>query len=139
LPATRSLVRAKRVLAAMPGGGGTPIASALSECLQQAQQLGRQGLTPLLVVLSDGRANVSLEGIGGRAQAHSDAMGLAQRVRLMGVSSVWVDTAPQPEPLAQALSHAMGARYVPMPQVRSQQLAQVMQSAMSEARTSAAV
>ena len=103
MPATRSLVRAKRVLAAMPGGGGTPIASALSECLQQAQQLGRQGLTPLLVVLSDGRANVSLEGIGGRAQAHSDAMGLAQRVRLMGVSSVWVDTAPQPEPLAQAL------------------------------------
>ncbi len=139
LPATRSLVRAKRVLAAMPGGGGTPIASALVECLQQAQQLGRQGLTPLLVVLSDGRANVSLEGIGGRAQAHSDALGLAQRVRLMGVSSVWVDTAPQPEPLAQALSDAMGARYLPMPQVRAQQLAQVMQSAMSEARVSAMV
>ncbi|NBO13865.1 MAG: VWA domain-containing protein [Betaproteobacteria bacterium] len=137
LPATRSLVRAKRVLAAMTGGGGTPIASALSECVQQAMQLGRQGLTPLLIVLSDGRANVSLEGIGGRAQAHSDAMGLAQRVRLMGLSSVWVDTAPQPEPLAQALSNAMGARYVPMPQVRSQQLAQVMQSAMSEARITA--
>ena len=62
---------------------------------------------------------------------------ISQRVRLMGLSSVWVDTAPQPEPLAQALSNAMGARYVPMPQVRSQQLAQVMQSAMSEARITA--
>ncbi|MEY2780862.1 MAG: Magnesium-chelatase 60 kDa subunit [Pseudomonadota bacterium] len=132
LPTTRSLVRAKRVLAAMPGGGGTPIASALSLCMMQAQGMMRQGMTPLLVVLSDGRANVNLEGIGGREQAHRDAMSLAQRIRIEGLASVWVDTAPQPEPLAQTLSAAMSARYVPMPQVRSERLASVMHHAMAE-------
>ena len=102
----------------------------------QAQGMKRQGMTPLLVVLSDGRANVSLEGIGGREQAHRDALSLAQRMRIEGLASVWVDTAPQPEPLAQTLSAAMSARYVPMPQVRSERLAAVMHHAMAEVHSS---
>ena len=44
----------------VPGGGGTPLATALQLACVQAQSLQRNGVTPLLVVLSDGRANVTL-------------------------------------------------------------------------------
>jgi magnesium chelatase subunit D len=73
LPMTRSLVRAKRAMTGLPGGGGTPLALALKMACEQAAQLHRQGVTPILVVLSDGRANVTLQGLGGRAQAQADA------------------------------------------------------------------
>lgn len=126
LPPTRSLVRAKRALAGLPGGGGTPVAGALQLALEQAQQLGRAGQTPLLVVLSDGRANVTLAGLGGRQQAQTEAQAMARRWAQTGHAALWIDTAPQPEPLAQALAQAMGGRYLPMPHVQSQRLASAM-------------
>ena len=109
LPPTRSLVRAKRALAGLPGGGGTPLASALRLSLSQAMQLQRDGQTPLLVVLSDGRANVTLAGLGGRQQAQSEANAWGKRWAQTGFAALWIDTAMQPEPLAQALAHDMRA------------------------------
>jgi magnesium chelatase subunit D len=42
LPATRSLVRAKRAMTGLPGGGGTPLALALKMACEQASQLQQQ-------------------------------------------------------------------------------------------------
>ena len=123
LPATRSLVRAKKALAGLPGGGGTPIALALKHASEQALALQRAGMTPLLVMLSDGKANVTLEGLGGRTQAQEDAMQWAQQWARLGFASLWIDTAVQPTGHAQELSQAMQARYLPMPYVASQRVA----------------
>ena len=123
LPATRSLVRAKKALAGLPGGGGTPIALALKHVSEQALALQRSGMTPLLVMLSDGKANVTLEGLGGRTQAQEDAMKWAQQWARLGFASLWIDTAVQPTGHAQELSQAMQARYLPMPYVASQRVA----------------
>jgi magnesium chelatase subunit D len=128
LPPTRSLVRAKRALAGLPGGGGTPLAMALQLGLEQAMQVQRAGMTPSLVVLSDGRANIDLAGMGGRAQAGADALALAQRWALSPWAALWIDTAPKPEPLAQALARSMGAHYLPMPYVQAQRMAAAMQT-----------
>jgi magnesium chelatase subunit D len=128
LPPTRSLVRAKRALAGLPGGGGTPLAMALQLGLEQAMQLQRAGMTPSLVVLSDGRANIDLAGLGGRAQAGADALALAQRWALSPWAALWIDTAPKPEPLAQVLARSMGAQYLPMPYVQAQRMAAAMQT-----------
>lgn len=129
LPATRSLVRAKKALAGLPGGGGTPIAIALKHATEQAQALQRQGITPLLVMLSDGKANVTIEGVGGRSQAHADALLWAKHWANHGFTSLWIDTALQPTGQAQELAHAMQGRYLPMPYVASQRLADAMQFA----------
>jgi len=129
LPMTRSLVRARRALTGLPGGGGTPLASALQLAHAQAAQLQRQGVTPILVVLSDGRANVTLAGLGGRVQAQTDAEHWARAWQRTGHASLWIDTAPQPEALAQQLAGQLAARYLPMPQVQTQRLAQALQSA----------
>jgi len=134
LPPTRSLVRAKRALGGLPGGGGTPLASGIQAALSQAQMLHRAGSTPMLVILSDGRANVSLAGTGGRAQAREDAQACAQQWRLTGYPSLWIDTAPQPEPQAQELANLMGANYFPMPYVQAQRMASVVQDLSAQVR-----
>jgi magnesium chelatase subunit D len=126
LPATRSLVRAKRAMTGLPGGGGTPLALALKMAHEQAMQLQRQGVTPILVVLSDGRANVTLQGLGGRAQAQADAQRWAQQWQLSGHRALWIDTSMQPDAQAQQLAAALGAGYLPMPHVQAQRMAQSM-------------
>jgi magnesium chelatase subunit D len=131
LPATRSLVRAKRAMTGLPGGGGTPLALALKMAHEQAAQLQRQGVTPILVVLSDGRANVTLQGLGGRAQAQSDAQSWGQQWRASGHRALWIDTSIQPDAQAQQLASTMGASYLPMPQVQSQRMASAIERVRS--------
>jgi magnesium chelatase subunit D len=131
LPMTRSLVRAKRAMTGLPGGGGTPLALALKMAHEQAAQLQRQGVTPILVVLSDGRANVTLQGLGGRAQAQSDAQSWGQQWRASGHRALWIDTSMQPDAQAQQLASTMGASYLPMPQVQSQRMASAIERVRS--------
>jgi magnesium chelatase subunit D len=126
LPMTRSLVRAKRAMTALPGGGGTPLALALKMVNEQATLLQRQGITPMLVVLSDGRANVTLQGVGGRAQAQADALLWGRQWGLSRHRALWIDTSQQPDPQAQQLAATMGASYLPMPQVQAQRMADAM-------------
>jgi magnesium chelatase subunit D len=126
LPATRSLVRAKRAMTGLPGGGGTPLAMALKMAHEQAAQLQRQGVTPILVVLSDGRANVTLQGLGGRTQAQTDAQLWGQQWQRTGHRALWIDTSVQPDAQAKALAATMGAQYLPMPQVQAQRMARAM-------------
>jgi magnesium chelatase subunit D len=115
LPPTRSLVRAKRNLATLPGGGGTPLAAGFRAANEMAVVLKRKGLTPIIVILSDGKANVNLKGVGGRSEAHSDAMLAAKELRLKNHCVLFVDTSPQPEVLAQELSQMMAAQYLALP------------------------
>jgi magnesium chelatase subunit D len=128
LPPTKSLVRAKRSLSGLPGGGGTPLAAAIHTSLQVALAEKRLGHAPSLVVLCDGRPNVGLQGTGGRAQALEDALTLAQQWRATGWPAIWLDTSARPEPQAEQLAQAMGARYVPLPLANGSRMAQAVQA-----------
>ena len=129
LPPTKSLVRAKRSLAGLPGGGGTPLPHAIKLALELALQQRRLGVSPSLVMLCDGRANVSMQGSGGRAQALQESLSWANAWRAQGLPSIWIDTSARPEPQAEQIAQAMGSRYVPLPQANSQRMAQVVQAA----------
>lgn len=115
LPPTRSLVRAKRSLAGLPGGGGTPLAAGIDAGFLMADGIRRRGGTPTIVLLTDGRANVGQDGKGGRARADADAMAAARQVRAARLAALLVDTSPRPHPASQRLAAAMDARYVPLP------------------------
>lgn len=115
LPPTRSLVRARRSLAGLPGGGGTPLAAGIDAAGQLATQLQRRGSTPVLVLLTDGKANVAADGAPGREQARSDALAAARQVRAAGFAALLLDTSPQPQAAARELAEAMGARYLALP------------------------
>jgi magnesium chelatase subunit D len=115
LPPTRSLVRAKRGLAGLPGGGGTPLAAGLDAAVRLADAVRRRGQTPLIVLLTDGRANVARDGMAGREQAEADALSAGRGVRAAGVTAMLVDTAQRPQPAAERFAREMGARYLPLP------------------------
>jgi magnesium chelatase subunit D len=129
LPPTRSLVRAKRSLAGLPGGGGTPLASGIDAAAALGQQISRRGETPIVVLLTDGRGNVARDGSPGRARAAEDVDLAARQYRLAGLSTLLIDTAPQPQAAAQALARTMGATYLPLPHAGSAALSRVVAQA----------
>jgi magnesium chelatase subunit D len=116
LAPTRSLVRAKRALVGLPGGGGTPMASALDAAGDLARAIRRQGGTPYLVVLSDGRANVARDGTGGRETAAAQAQESARRLRGDRIGALFIDTGARPAQAARDLADGMGAGYLALPQ-----------------------
>ncbi len=116
LAPTQSLARARRALADLPGGGGTPLALAFDLAAETARAERDKGRTPQIVVLSDGRANVDRAGQGGRAQAMADAEDAAARLAAAGVQGIFLDTSRRPSDAARRLADAMDARYTPLPQ-----------------------
>lgn len=115
LPPTRSLVRARRCLSALPGGGGTPLAAGLDAARELAISLARRGGRPLLVVLTDGKPNVARDGGPGRDRAAADALASARAIRSSGVEGLLVDTAPRPQPFTSELAAATGFIALPLP------------------------
>jgi len=128
LPPTRSLARAKRSLAGLPGGGGTPLASAIDAAAALAGQIKRKGETPIVVLLTDGKANIARDGSPGRGPATSDALAAAMQLRATGVSALLVDTSPQPQSSAEQLAIAMGAQYLALPYGGAQSLNQAVRA-----------
>ncbi len=129
LPPTRSLVRAKRNLAGMPAGGGTPLASALQLAHQVSVSERTGGRTPVIILLTDGRANIALSGNANRGEAEKDALTAGGLIRAEGFSAVLIDTAIRAEPFAAKLAQAMGAKHVPLPYADAKGLSAVVRSA----------
>ena len=119
LPPTRSLARAKKCLADLAGGGGTPLAAGLAAGQMLAEAEAARGRTPLIVLMTDGRANVTLAGAGDRAAAEAEGLAAARRIRGGGIGAVLIDIARRPRAEAAALAAAMGARYAPLPRVEA--------------------
>jgi magnesium chelatase subunit D len=131
LPPTRSLARAKRSLAGLPGGGGTPLAAGLDAAFALSDLIIRRGQTPTVVLLTDGRANVARDGGQGRPRAAEDATNAAKQLRAAGIAGVLVDTSPRPGPLAEQFAREMGARYLPLPHADAAALSRAVLASMS--------
>jgi magnesium chelatase subunit D len=128
LPPTRSLARAKRALSALPGGGGTPIAHALDAAGTLAHGLQRKGLVPMVVLLTDGRANIARDGKPGRERAEADALAAARMLRKVGLATLLIDIAPRPHVAAERLATEMGARYLPLPDADAGAISRAVQA-----------
>ncbi|MEM1150302.1 MAG: magnesium chelatase subunit D [Pseudomonadota bacterium] len=121
LAPTRSLTRVRRTLASLPAGGTTPLADGLSTARALADLEITRGRTPLLVILSDGRGNVSLDGSTERDAAMADTEKAARLLRGSGAATLFFDTSRRPAPRARALSDAMDAAYAPLPAAKASQ------------------
>jgi magnesium chelatase subunit D len=133
LPPTRSLVQTKRRLAGLPGGGGTPLAAGLRAALEAARQARARGLAPALAVLTDGRANVSLSGSGGRPQAMEDSHAMARALAAERVPSLVIDTGMRPSPALADLARSLGADLVTLPRRDDAGLAGALSLALNRA------
>jgi len=112
LPPTNSVDLAQQRLIALPTGGRTPLAAGLRLAAETARRAASddRGLRPLLVLVSDGRANAEAGGADPWRSAQSEA----ERWRAAGWPSVVLD----PEPgragagLARSVAGSLGATYL---------------------------
>ncbi len=132
LSPTRSLVQTKRQLAAIPGGGGTPLAAGLSTAMSLVQTATQKGLTPTIILLADGRANVALDGTGDRAKATNDAMKIASTIAGTQVEALVIDTTNRPEKTLRQLALRMDAKYIPMPRADARRVSTAISASLVE-------
>ncbi len=132
LPPTRSLVQTKRRLAGLPGGGGTPLAAGLKAALDLAILTRGRGMTPSIALLTDGRANIALDGSADRAAADEDAARLARAIRATGIPCIVIDTGNRPTPALATLAGTLAAPYLPLPRADARRLTAVLTGAMGD-------
>jgi magnesium chelatase subunit D len=90
LPPTRSVDTAERQLRDLPTGGRTPLAHALRVAFDVLNRASREsGPEPLLIVLSDGKANVALDGEG---DAWEQSLECARALSRKGIAALVLDT-----------------------------------------------
>ena len=108
LPPTNSVDLAYARLRDLPTGGRTPLAAALR--LAQATLARCAPAHRLLVLVSDGRANVGLTG----GDPHTEAVALARELCADGVAALVVDTEDGPVRLglAERMCQALGGAYL---------------------------
>jgi magnesium chelatase subunit D len=123
LSPTRSLARARRRLAGLPGGGGTPLAAGIDAARDLAAAERAKGRTPFVLFLTDGRANIARDGQPGREAADADAIASARSLRAGRTAAVWIDTSPRPRPDGDRIAREMGAAYAPLPMADPDSLA----------------
>lgn len=126
LPLTNSVDLAEKRLRTMPTGGKTPLTHGLLlgyELLDRAKRRDSEVL-PLMVVLTDGQANVSLTGMRPQEEAYRFADFIAEA----GVESIVIDT-EHPNfvrGLAQALAQHLQAPYYHIAELGDEALAHIV-------------
>ena len=142
LPPTSSVELARIRLADMPTGGRTPLTKGLYLALQvfEAERLKDSEVLPLMVLLSDGRANVSLGsmqskggpvpdlGPGQQGPTALEAREVASLFREHHIPSVVVDTeiGMLKFGLALPIAEAMDAQYIRLDDLQADGLAQAI-------------
>ncbi len=129
LPITRSVDLAQKRLAEMPTGGKTPLADGLATALLTLAKLNKKDseLEPILVLVTDGRANAVEENGGDPIEA---AIKMAEKIRKAKITSVVIDTENDFIKLgvAKKVAQAMGASYYNLRQLSKEQILRIVRN-----------
>ncbi len=129
LPITRSVDLAQKCLAEMPTGGKTPLADGLATALLTLARLNKKDseLEPILVLVTDGRANAVEENGGDPIEA---AVKMAEKIRKAKITSVVIDTENDFIKLgvAKKVAQAMGASYYNLRQLSKEQILRIVRN-----------
>ena len=131
LAPTRSVERAEQALRSLPTGGRTPLPHALQLALETLQQASANA-PPLLVILSDGRANVALTAGAADSDPWRDTLALAALLAERAVPALVFDTETGYLRLGRAaqLAHALGAQCLTLEQLSADNLALTIRASL---------
>lgn len=124
LPPSQSVELARRALDLLPTGGGTPLAAALLAAIEVAQQARARGIMQtVLVLLTDGRANVGLR--VGREGVADELQTIGRAVAAAGIQTIVVDTQRTylSRGEARKLAEWLDGEYVYLPNAQGEQIA----------------
>ena len=90
LPPSSSVERAANCLRELPTGGKTPLSAGLYKGLEllEAERRKDAEMIPMLVLISDGRGNVSMNG----ASIKEEITSISERIQADGICAVIIDT-----------------------------------------------
>ena len=129
LPITRSVDLAQKRLAEMPTGGKTPLADGLALALQTlALQNKRDSeLEPILILVTDGRANAVHEGEKAPVAA---AVSMAEKIAKAKITSVVIDTESDFIKLgiAKKIAAAMQANYYTLKRLSKENIIHIIRN-----------
>jgi magnesium chelatase subunit D len=98
-----------------------------------ADSLKRKGQSPMLVLMTDGRANICRDGKSSRARALEEAVAAGRNARAGGVCALAIDTSPafgaQYDSPTLKVAQAMDARYVRLPYANAAGLSEAVRAA----------
>ena len=142
LPPTGSVEMAQWFLQDMPTGGRTPLANGIYLAMEtlERERLKDRDVLPLLVILSDGRANVALSGaqVGYGAAASGEIANLAGMVADARIPAVVVDTEQDfiKLELAKPMAEAMSAQYIKLDDLAADSLAAAIRGQLPDQTSS---
>ena len=129
LPITRSVDLAQKRLAEMPTGGKTPLADGLALSLQTLALLDKRDseLEPILIVVTDGRANAVHEG---EKEPVAAAINIAEKIAKAKITSVVIDTESDFIKLgiAKKLAAAMQANYYTLQRLSKENIIHIVRN-----------
>ena len=126
LPPTKSLVQTKKKLAALPGGGTTPLASALFSVFNLSKKIRSKGFSPSFVLLTDGKGNISLDGEINKEKSKIEIKKLSALILYEKLPSILIDTSIRPKRESKELSDLLNSTYIFLPKANSQSLSKVI-------------
>lgn len=131
LPPCSSVDLALKRLAELPTGGRTPLSAGLSKALRviQGELIKNRETRPMIVLVSDGRANVSLSG-----DPKKEIVQLAEEARRLGVHTVVIDTEVVGSSFMEMrlgycreLAEAAGGKYYPITDITPESLSRIVE------------
>lgn len=127
---TRSVDLAQKRLRELPTGGKTPLAAALLKAMEilHAARLRDPDMVPVLVLVSDGKANVKTSG----GDAVQEALDIACKISKTEIQTLVIDTENDfiRLGLAREIAQAMHARYLLLEELGARQIAQAVRNSM---------
>jgi magnesium chelatase subunit D len=126
LPPTSSVELAQKYLKELPTGGKTPLSHGLMKGYEtiHAELRKDPDTCPFMVLISDGRANVSMNGTPPMQETKS----IASLFQKEGIQSAVIDTESSliKLGLAQEISGALGARYLALEELKADSIVQAV-------------
>lgn len=125
---TQSIELAEEAMHTLPTGGRTPLPHALQTALQLLNTVGNKDYRPILVILTDGKANVPLAGSGSGDDPWGQTVQLAGQIKDLNIQSLVLNSESNYFNLdkAEQLANLLGGQYISLDEISEEQLTPII-------------
>ena len=106
------------------------MANGLLEAFNMADAARSRSIKPIIILLSDGKGNISLDGVGDRVKATKDANYVASLIKRNAINNIFIDTSRRKTPMADELARELNGHYFQLPMANSSSISKAVQQSI---------